>query len=61
MELTNKQKAELTYAALQKRKMCRQRKNENMATEVHIALLYKCKKRARNRYSPGLKVCKAQS
>lgn len=48
-EMSCKEKAELTYAALKKRKIYRERRNENMATEVHISLIERCKRRKRDR------------
>jgi hypothetical protein len=44
MELLNcKQKAELTYKALQKRKAKKRRKREVEATEVHLKAVIRCK------------------
>jgi len=60
MELTCKQKAELTYSALQKRKADKKRKNEYEADLVHISLLNKCKKMAPRRCGAGRPSCRPQ-
>lgn len=42
--LTNKEKAKLTYKALQKRKVNKKRKLEAEANEVYLSSIARCKK-----------------
>jgi hypothetical protein len=49
--MTCKEKAELTYKALQKRKERKNRKKEQVANEVHFDLVNRCQKISSKKHS----------